>query len=73
MVDSFHYEIKEIRSTNQDIKTYIDICKKKCVAYPEQRTAYLENIVNITVDSDSVIPQEKKTFGRDNLRQKRGK
>ena len=27
--------------------------------YPEQHTAHLKNIVNITVNSSSVIPQEK--------------
>ena len=27
--------------------------------YPEQRTAHFKNVVNITVNSDSVIPQQK--------------
>ena len=40
----------------------IDSCPKESwrrVVYPEQSTAYFKNVVSITVDSDSLIPEEK--------------
>ena len=58
IVESFNSYIKEIRSTNQDMKTYIDSVKNKHAEYPEQNTAYFENVANITVNGDSVILQE---------------
>ena len=36
-VDTFNYDINELRSTNRDMQTYIDSCKKeseKFAAYP---------------------------------------
>ena len=63
ILEIFNYEIKEIHSTNRDTQNYIGSCHKEseiCAVYPEQRTTHLENVVNINVDSDSVIPQEKK-------------
>ena len=39
--------------------TYIDSFKKERAEYPEQNTAYFQNVENITVDSDNVILQEK--------------
>ena len=62
IVDIFNSEIKETRSTNQDMQNYIDSCHKeseRIAAYTEQIFAHFENIVNVTVDNDSVIPQEK--------------
>ena len=44
------------------MQDYIDSCHKESerrAAYLEQSTAYYENIENITVDSASLIPQEK--------------
>ena len=44
------------------MRNYIDKCNKeseKYAAYPEQSTIHFENVVNITVDSDCVITQEK--------------
>ena len=46
------------------MQTYIDSCKKeseKHAAYPEQSNVHFENVANITVDSDSITPREKKT------------
>ena len=46
------------------MKNYIDRFHKESeirAACPEQSTPHFENVDNITVDSDSVIPQEKKT------------
>ena len=62
VLDIYSYYIKEINSTNRDMQTYIDSYKKeseKCAAYPEHSTVHFEYIANITVDSDSVISQEK--------------
>ena len=45
------------------MRTYIDIFLKESeeyVAYPEQSTVHFENVANITVGRDSLIPQEKK-------------
>ena len=42
------------------MQNYIDIFQKESerhAAYPEQRTANFENIANITIDSDILIPQ----------------
>ena len=62
IVEIFNLEIKEICSTNRDMRNYIDGCHKeseRCETYLEKRTAHLENVANITVNSDGVIPQEK--------------
>ena len=61
-MDISNSEIKEISSTNWDMKNYIDSCHKESerhTAYPEQSTEHFENVANITVDSDSVITQGK--------------
>ena len=42
------------------MKNYIDSVKKERAAYPEQNTAYFEKKSNITVNSDSLFPQQKK-------------
>ena len=45
---------------NQDMKTYIDSCKKESeirTAVLEQNTEIFDNIANITVNSDNLIPQ----------------
>ena len=58
-------------ATNQDLQTYIDSCHKESeirAAYPEQSNAHLNNIVNITVNSDSITPHKKKN-GREEDRQ----
>ena len=54
--EKFNYEIKEIRSTNRDMRTYIDSVKKECETCLEHNTSYFENVATITVNSDSVIP-----------------
>ena len=41
------------------MRTYIDSVKKERAAYPEESTAYFENVVNITADVHSVIPKDK--------------
>ena len=41
------------------MQTNIDSVKKEHESYLEQNTSYFENIVNILVNSDSVIPQDK--------------
>ena len=40
MVESLIYDIKEIISTNRDMKTYIDSVKKKHAAYLAQNTLH---------------------------------
>ena len=57
MVQTFNSETKEICSTNRYMQTYIDSVKNDHVDYPEQKTSYFENVVNITVNSDIVNPQ----------------
>ena len=45
------------------MRNYIYSCHKESeirAEYMEQSTAHFENVVNITVDSVGVIPQEKK-------------
>ena len=42
------------------MQTYIDSVKKEHASYPEQSTQCYKNVVNITVDIYSVIPQFKK-------------
>ena len=40
----------------------IDSCNKyseKCAAYPKQSTVHFEDVSNITINSSSVIAQEK--------------
>ena len=56
---TFISEINEICYKNRDMKTYIDNVKKEHTGYLEQNTSYFENVVNITVDIDSIIPMEK--------------
>ena len=34
MVESFNFKTKEIRSTNREMQTYIDCCKKEGAAIP---------------------------------------
>ena len=48
------------------MQNYIDSCHKELerrAAYPEQSTTNFENVANITVDSDSVIPKDKQNGG----------
>ena len=40
------------------MKTYIDSVKTKRAAYLEQNTAYVKNVMNITINMDSVLPQD---------------
>ena len=50
------------------MQEYIDSCHKesgKCAAYPEQSTAHFEDVFNITVDSSSVLVQEKQNGSED--------
>ena len=51
------------------MQNYIDIFQKESerhAAYPEQRTANFENIANITIDSDILIPQQKQNLNEKN-------
>ena len=60
-MEIFNYEIKEVRSKNRDMQTYIDSCNtssEKRAAYPEQSTTNFEKVSNITVNIGSVIPKE---------------
>ena len=71
MLEQFNSDKKELIATNRDLQTYIDGCHKeseRCAAYPEQSTAHFNNVVNITVDSDSITPQKGKN-GREEDRQ----
>ena len=49
---------------NQDLRTYIDSVKKERASSPEQNTLHLDNIANITIDSE-IITQQKKKNGRE--------
>ena len=58
----YKYEIEETCVINQDMQEHIDNCHKKSesrVAYPEHSTAHLNNVANITVDSDGTTPRKK--------------
>ena len=44
------------------MQTYIDSVQKERAQYPELNNSYSENVSNIAVDSDSVIPQKKICF-----------
>ena len=60
ILEILNSEIKEIHYTNQNMRTYIDSCNKepeKLAAYTENITVHLENVSNITLNIDSVIPQ----------------
>ena len=62
IVEIYNSKINYIRSTNQDMQNYIDICLRELerrADYPEHSTAHFENVANITVNSASVIHQEK--------------
>ena len=66
MLESFNYETKELRATNQDLNNYIDSFHKeseRSAEYLEQSTTYFDNVANITIVSDS-IPAQKKQNGR---------
>ena len=44
------------------MQNYIESCQKeseRCASYTEERTAHFKNVASITINSDSVIPQEK--------------
>ena len=50
---------------NQDLQTYIDSCHKESrryAAYPENITAHFNNVADITVDGDSITPQNEKCY-----------
>ena len=59
ILESFNSEIKELRSVNQDLWTYIYSVKKYRAAYMEQNTLHFKNVTNISIDSDSITPQKK--------------
>ena len=47
------------------MRNYIDSCHNESEArtlYQEQSTVHFENLANITVNSDIIIPQEKKNW-----------
>ena len=51
---------------------YIDSCHKESerrATYPEHSTAYVENVANTTVNSASVIPQEKYNGGEEDCQE----
>ena len=59
IMEIYNYDIKEIRSTNRDMKSYIDNCHKESerrASYPKHSTAHFENVANITIDSAILIP-----------------
>ena len=45
-------------------ETYIDTVEKEHTTYPEHNTSHFENVSNITINSDSVTLQKKKTRAR---------
>ena len=62
IVDIYSSEVKKIHYTSGYLQTYIHGYNKeseKCAAYPGQSTVYFENVANITVNSESVIPKMK--------------
>ena len=66
IVEIFSYEIREINSTNRDMRNYTDSCHKeseRCAAYLQQITVNFENVSNITIDSDNVITKDKQNWG----------
>ena len=72
MVNMYKSEIEEIDAIDCDMQEHIDSCQKesgKHVAYSEQRTAYFEDAGNITIDSASVIPQQKKNVSKEDLQE----
>ena len=44
---------------NQDLWSYIDSVKMKCVVDMEWNTLHFKNFVNITVDRDILTPHKK--------------
>ena len=61
-----------MHSTNRDTRNYVDSCHKESeirAAYLEKSTSHFKNVANITVDSDSVIPQDRKKKARNTVRQ----
>ena len=47
-------DTKELHSTKQDLRTYIDSVKKDSEAYPEQNTVHFEKVANIIVNIYSI-------------------
>ena len=57
----YKYEIEEIHAINWDIQEHIDSFHKEPesrAAYPEHGNAHINNVANITVDSDGTTPQK---------------
>ena len=54
------------------MQNYIDNCKKesgKHAVYPDQSNVHFENFENITIDSDSITPREKKNRSEENIQE----
>ena len=52
------------------MQEHIDSCHKESESsevYPEHSTAHFNNVTNITVDSDSIIPQKKQNGREENV------
>ena len=43
-LESFNYETKELRTTNQDMQTYIDSCNKERAAYKEHNNLHFKTL-----------------------------
>ena len=68
----YKYVIKEIHAINRYMREHIDSCQKEfkiSAVYPEHSTAHLNNIANITIESDSITPKNEKN-GREENSQK---
>ena len=64
-MESFYYDAKELCSTKRDLRNYDDSCHKeseRCTEYPEQSTANFNNVANITINDDSIDPQNKQNW-----------
>ena len=62
MVQILNSDIEDIRPINQNKINYIISCPKeseKSTDNPEQSNEHIENVENITSNSDSLIPKEK--------------
>ena len=60
MFESFNYEREKIRTADQNLRTYTDSVKKDHLAYLEKNTLHFENVADITVNSDGIIPEKKR-------------
>ena len=65
----YKYDIEKIHAIKQEIREHIDSCykgSKSCAEYLEHSTAHFNNVANITIDSDSITPKNKKNWREEN-------